>query len=130
MSTSLVITEKVNAGGTSIEQSNTFSQSDENFINVAASIADAQTDKLVVCSLDVSQIKAIFILSDQDLTLETNDGTTPDNTIALKAGIPYVWYTNKYQVLLLTVDVTALYLTNASGAAAAFKLVALLDATP
>jgi len=32
--------------------------------------------------------------------------------------------------LLLTVDVTALYLTNASGAAAAFKLVALLDATP
>jgi len=129
MSTAIV-TEKINIAGDSIEQQNTFTEADGSVIDVTAAIPDSSTDKLVVCALDVSQIKAIYILSDQDVTLETNDGTTPDDTIALKAGVPYIWYTNKYDALLLTVDVTALYLTNASGSAATFKLRALQDATP
>lgn len=128
---SVVITEKVNAGGTSIEQQNTFSETDEKFTNIVSSVADSQTDQLCNCSLDVSTLKALYILSDQDLTMETNAvDATGGNTIALLAGIPYIWFTGKYEACLLTLDVTKLYLTNASGSTATFKLIALEDNTP
>lgn len=99
-------------------------------VSIAETIAIAASNFLVACTLDVSAIKSIRIQSDQDLTFETNSGGSPVDTIALKAGVPYVWNTDSYDACLLGTDVTALYLTNASGVAAAFKLEAIVDATP
>ncbi len=94
------------------------------------SIANGQTDKQVVVAIDVSAVKSIVILSDQAVTLETNSGSTPTNTLSLVAGVPYVWNTDSYDTFKLTGDVTAVYITNSSGAAARVQLDALLDATP
>jgi hypothetical protein len=94
------------------------------------SIPNNSTDMLIVWTCDVSQVKCIVIVCDQDVLLETNSGSTPGNSISLKADKPYIWDPDSYNAFLLTVDVTGLYLTNASGAAAALKIAGLYDPTP
>jgi len=93
-------------------------------------VPDESSDMLVNFALDVSQIKAIYIVADQDVTLETNDSGSPDDTISLAAGVPYVWTTDSYDSCLLTADITKLYFTNASGSEATVQLEVVHDATP
>ena len=93
-------------------------------------VATASTDYEIGMALDVSACKSFYLESDQNVTFETNDGTTPGNTIALLANKPYVWHVNAYDSFLLTVDVTSVFITNASGATATIYCVALFDATP
>lgn len=94
------------------------------------SIPDSSTDLAVTYSLDVSAVVGFFMVSDAAVTIETNDGTTPDDTMTLTAGVPYVWYTGKPEAFAFTTDITALYVTNSSGGAARLQIKALSDATP
>ncbi len=94
-----------------------------------ADVADSVTDGLHAMVLDVTQVKSIIITSDQAVTLEFNNSTTGVPTIVLVANMPYVWTTNSYDSLILGTDVTALYITNASGATAKVKIRALIDPT-
>lgn len=112
----------------SLEAENSYSGDGQ--VSRSVDVPDETTDMLVNIALDVDQIKAIFIKSTKDVTLETNDGSDPDNTIALVANEPYVWHTDSYFANLLTEDVTAIYLTNASGAAAVVSIEAVYDSTP
>ena len=99
----------------------------------SVSIANGQTDKSVIFTVDVSQTVAFEIVSDQDVTVETNSGTPGPtvDTIALKANIPYRWCTNWYTAFKLTQDVvTGLFITNASGSAAILQVRHLYDSTP
>ena len=75
-------------------------------------IAANQTNKLIAGVLDVSQIKMLFLYSDQDCTLETNSGGSPADTISLDAGCPIVWVADSGIACPLTTDVTAFYVTN------------------
>lgn len=93
-------------------------------------VANGQTDKQLNIAIDVSAVKGFWLESDQDVTFETNDGSTPDNTISLLAGKPYVWDADSYDAFLLDTDVTAVFITNASGAAATIWLLVDYDATP
>lgn len=93
-------------------------------------VSTGQTDYELTFALDVSACKSFYLESDQDVTFETNDGSTPDNTIALKSGKPYVWHSEAYDSLLLAVDVTSVFITNASGSTATIYCVALFDTTP
>ena len=98
--------------------------------SISESVPDSSSDFFVAFSCDVSEIKSIFILSAVDMTLETNDGATPIDTINLKAGIPYIWHTDSYFTNLLGTDVTALYLTTGSVGAGTFQLEVITDPTP
>jgi hypothetical protein len=98
--------------------------------NLNETIAAEQTDFEVVYELDVSAIQAVFITCDQDVTLETNSGSAPDDTLSLKAGVPYVWTTDDYSACLLTSDITSLFVTNAGSEAANLEIYCLVDATP
>ncbi len=126
MSFSHAVTEKVTIGGVAINQVNTLTAGQKISIDETMPIAN---DTLVALSLDVSQVKSMFILSDQDVTLETNSSSAPAQSLALKANIPYIWYTNKYHSLWCTTDITALYVTNASASAASLQLEILVDPT-
>ena len=121
------IKEMVTSGDRVLTITNEFSGSQR--ISLEESIANATTNGQVNVAIDVSKLIAIVINSTQNVTLETNDGSTPDDTIALEANVPYVWHENSYHSLLLTADVTALFITNASGAAATITVEALVDAT-
>lgn len=128
MAFSHTITYQFSGGGRSLSQSNVFSAAAE--YNIAETVADSVTDKEVACVLDVSEIKSIYISSDQDLLLETNINDGSVDVISLKAGIPYIWHTDAYFVNILDTDVTKLFLTNASGSTANFELRCVIDPTP
>lgn len=115
------------SGSRSIEAANGYSGDAQESLDV--NVADSETDFEVAFQLDVSQIQAIYIKSDQDLILETNSGGSPVDTLALLAGKPYVWTADDLWVNLLTTDITALFLTNASGSTARFQLEVVSDPT-
>lgn len=126
MSFSFDVTELLEFDGNSIRQKNTFTNSGR--FSLDEDIASSQTDKLVAMSLDVSAVVAFYALASVDMQLETNaTNHAGGNIISLKANIPYVWYTNKYDAFLLTADVTALYVTTTT--AGNLKVEALFDAT-
>ncbi len=106
--------------------------SDAAVIDASVSVANGQTDKpLSIGGIDISQLKAIWLDSDQDVLIESNSSSAPDDSIALKANVPYIWMEGSPAPLLLTADVpSVLYCTNASGQAATVRLRAVMDATP
>lgn len=116
-------------GGLSLSASNSYEGTGEANI-VAESVPDSTTDQEITISIDVSAIQSIYIKSSTALTLETNNAGAPVDTIVLVADVPYIWYTGSYFTNLLTTDVTALFLTNASGSAATFELRCVYDSTP
>ena len=97
--------------------------------SISESIADSETDALVNLNIDFSELQSLYIKSDQAITLETNNGTTPDDTFVLVAGVPLIWHAGDLQSCPLTADVTALYVTNASGSAALLEIEVLEDST-
>jgi hypothetical protein len=92
-------------------------------------VATGTTDHEINFDLDVSACKSFFLVSDQDVTFEdVADGSSI--TIALKAGVPYVWHSDSYDSFLLDTDVTSVFITNASGATATISFEAIVDTTP
>lgn len=125
-------THKINsdwqAGNESLSKQVTITADGE--ANVEAAVPDSSTDLAINIAIDFSALQLLYIVSDQDLTIETNDGTTPDDTLTLKAGKPIVWYDGCGYTNPLSADVTALYATNASGTDATLYVKTLQDATP
>lgn len=122
------VTKEIKIRDESLSRTSTYSASGK--VEISETVADGQTNKQITCALDVSAVKSFFLVSDQDVTFETNSGSAPDDTIALKAGIPYEWNTDSYDAFQLGTDVTAIFITNASGATATIELRAIQDATP
>jgi hypothetical protein len=130
MSVTHRITQKIESPEGSLEKINSYTAGNASQNIVDETIADGQTNKQLTYTLDVSAVKSFFMVSDQDVTFETNDGTSPDDVIALKAGVPYVWNTDSYDAFLLGTDVTAIFITNASGATATLNIRASQDPSP
>lgn len=129
MSVTHRITHKIESPEGTIEKINDYAANSNQNI-VGEMIADGQTNKQLSFTLDVSAVKSFFMVSDQDVTFETNDGSSPDDTIALKAGVPYDWNTDSYDAFLLGTDVTAIFITNASGETATLEIRAVQDPSP
>ena len=119
----------VSIAGRSIDRSITVTATGRAGLN-KETIADGVTDKQFNIAIDVSAVKYFYIVSDQDITIETNSGSTPDDTLNLKAGKPYEWHVDDEDSFRLGTDVTAFFGTNASGATATIECECLQDATP
>lgn len=106
-------------------------------VRLDTGIDDGEADELHIISIDVSEMLLLYMVSDQDLSIETNSSSSPGDTITLTANVPYLWRDDNAtcgsgaggadSVTKLSVDVTALYLTNASGSNATFKLECIYD---
>ncbi len=125
------IVREWNSGSLQLNQSKAVTSELE--ANVSISIADSSTDKLVAWAIDISQLQSLHIQSDQNITIETNNpaGTSAaaDDTLTLLANQPISWQTGDVMSHPFTADVTQIYVTNASGAAAQLEIRALVDAT-
>lgn len=129
MGFSHAITERVQTDDHPIEKIRSITGTGR--VGVNESIADSTTDGLIAFALDVSQLTSIVLLSDYAVTLETNDGTTPTETLNLSAGIPVMWDSGKPAGdKPFSSDITALYVTNSSGSAAQLDIDAIYDSTP
>lgn len=98
--------------------------------NADIPLTASQADEQVAATLDVSEIKSIFISSDVDVTLETNSSSAPDETLSITADEPFVWRTGSGVTNPLETDITALYLTNGDATAGTVKIRILYDGTP
>ncbi len=99
-------------------------------INIEETIPDSSTDLEVAISLDVSAIKSLLISSDQAITIETNSGSTPSDTLTPSADEPVIWWDGSEFSNPLTTDITTnIFVTNSSGSAATLVIKVLLDAT-
>ena len=115
-------------GSASHQDSNDYTGASQ--VSIAEIVADSSDDKEVALTLDVSEIKALFVLSSVDMLLETNDGGSAADSISLLAGVPLVWYADSYHDNPFGTDITALFLTTGSVGEGTFKLEVLFDPTP
>ena len=98
-------------------------------VNLDIPVPANSTNLHAVVGIDVSQLKSLYLLSDIDLTIETNDSGTPDDTLTLEAGIALLWSAASGLANPLTADVTDLYLTGGA-TAGTLQLRSLSDPTP
>ena len=86
-------------------------------IKIDKNYAAGTSNELLSVAFTTAGLQSIFLLSDKNLTIETNDGTTPDDTIDLVAGTPFVWSKSPgYFPNPFGTDVTAFYVTCATAA--------------
>lgn len=117
-------------GSRTIEASKQYS-GDGQLASRDVDVPDSSTDWLVNWTCDFSQLQAIFILCDKAIIIETNDGSSPGDTLTLAANVPFEWrkddsvHDNPF-----TVDVTALYVTTGSVGIARLQIEGLTDSTP
>jgi hypothetical protein len=128
MSSQYSIEHTVNLGGREVR--NTLPVSGGLEVALSEVIQAQATDVELLCPIDVSQVAYLFLLSDVDLTLETNSGSAADETIELKANVPYEWHTDSYDTLKFETDITSLFATNEDQTTDAnLTVLCLLDAT-
>lgn len=98
--------------------------------HVDESIADEAEDQLVSCAFTLAQLKVFAMVSTRALTVKTNDAIAPQETITLAANSPFVYIPGSGVPVPFAGNVTALYVSNASGGTAALTIRGLVDATP
>ena len=128
MALTVTLLERITVGGITTDKTQAPSAGAGS--SVSESIPDSSTDLNVGFNLDFSACKFFYINSDQDITVETNNGTTPDDTLTLLANVPYIWHVNSNHTFLIGTDITALFVTNASGSAALLTIEEIHDPTP
>ncbi|AMV24599.1 hypothetical protein VT84_09400 [Gemmata sp. SH-PL17] len=79
-------------------------------IAVAASTTNQQEN----IAFNHTNLQGVYIKSDVTVTLKTNSSGSPDNTITITAGKPFVWYAGCGIANPFTAAVTTTYWTNAT----------------
>jgi hypothetical protein len=97
--------------------------------NRVLAIAAATPDQEFDLDFPFAALKSFFAISTQDVTIETNDGSAPDDTITLKAGVPVWWAASSSLASPFTADVDSIFVTNAGDKAATVNIRVLYDAT-
>ncbi len=131
MSESMTLMQSALVGGTRLGGTGTTYTA-----GALTSISDSVTnaaDQLYALTVDVTQITALFIVAAAAMTLEWNDAAGTQGEIILAANVPISWSSadtdDVHPNPFLSVDLTALYITNASGASAQFDLRIIVDPT-
>lgn len=86
--------------------------------NLTFSLAGSTTNELHALAFTTTKLQLFLCISDQDITLKTNSSGSPQDTITIKAGIPFIWYANMGITVPFAGNVTASYWTNAGSTAA------------
>lgn len=73
------------------------------------------TNQVVDFAVQVADVVVMYLVSSHDVTLKTNSSGSPDTTLALIAGVPYVWTIDSYDDLIFGTNISKLYVTNNSG---------------
>jgi hypothetical protein len=122
------VKKSITIGGVTTSSEKAYS--DTASVIIDESLPDAAETEVALV-LDLSQVTAWYMLSDQDVEVNTNDvqGGSPDDTLTLAAGVAQVWAVDDGVTNPLTVDITKLEVRNDSGSAANFKFRALYDST-
>jgi hypothetical protein len=125
------IEEKVTAGSEEIAAVILISGAERCDLDLSGDdvVGKTATDLEVAAAFKVAKLLGIYLVSDQNLKLETNSGSAPGNTINLVANKPLVWHPGNYFANPFTVNVTAFFFTNTSGEDATVRMKSIIDPT-
>lgn len=70
----------------------------------AVSLSASTTNQLVAMGYLTANIKDVYIKTDVDCTIKVDSSGSPEETISMKAGVPYTWCTGNPSTLLLSTD--------------------------
>lgn len=88
---------------------------------IDTSVAAGAVNTLSAIGYITANIKSMYIKSDQDVTIKVDSTGSPEQTVVIKAGVPYVWCTNVPWTNLFATDCNVgWYLSNAGATAANF----------
>lgn len=88
-----------------------------------------ETSTPMTLTLDVSAVKSLYMLSDQDAAVEFAHSGGPTQ-IDLTADKPFQWFTGCGHDFPISADVTSVIVTVLGADTARFQLEAIIDATP
>ena len=92
----------------------------QNSVEINDSVPASTTNKQYTFAFTKTKLQSIVMYcTGVNLTLKTNSSGTPQDTITLTAGTPFVWLINSGITDPFAGDVTALFVTNADGSTAA-----------
>lgn len=94
------------------------------------SIPDATTDQQVDIAFNDARLKSIWISSSQTITVKTNSAGTPQETFTIEPGHPLLWTEKMPIANPFAGNVTAMFVSNASGAQADVEIRVGHDSTP
>jgi hypothetical protein len=88
----------------------------------------------VLAAIDVAQLKGLFVVADIDMVLKTNDAGSPNNTITLAAGKPFVWTQFSPAIrdtagALITTDIVSIFASRNADTVGNLSIRALVDPT-
>lgn len=98
---------------------------------VQEAIAASASDESVAAVVDEGTLKGFYLLATGgDLIVKTNSDSAPDDTFALKDGVPVTWTEESAGAKPIGEDITGLYVSNSGDSEVGLILIALTDATP
>lgn len=119
----------VTAGGVTLEKTQDLTAGQ--LIVLSEAIPANQTDLEAAFALVAAKLKGIYIAADVAMTIKTNDGSSPDDTITLVANQPYIWGLGSSRIGAddspFSADVTSIFVTNTT--AGTLEIRALVDPT-
>lgn len=124
------IGETYNGGaGTVSSVTRTFTGDGE--VRYSGSIPAGTTDGQINIAITRANVKSLVFYASKGVTVKTNNAATPTDTFTLADGQSRIWGNDELlSRLVITADVTALFVTNAGAAASDFRVEALIDTTP
>ena len=122
-----IYTKLSRSNGTIVESTRTF-ENPPLVIEYDSAVAANQTDlNIEPFAVDVSDLKLFAVVSDQNVTIETNSSSAPTDSIAVVAGVPIIWDSQSGIDCPLTADVTTIYVTNTT-AITRLYIIAVMEA--
>jgi len=121
--THTIIDSYTDSGGAVFSSSNAFNG--QTMAAYDGTIAANTTDFAIDIAWPVTGAQSLCLWSDTNLTVKTNNNTTPVQTLSLLANVPIEWGTGMGSTNPITTAVTQLYVTNATANPAKFKVRAL-----
>lgn len=102
-------------------------EGEQNFdVTVPGSTSNLQ----VAAAITVAALSLVFISASETVTLETNSGSAPAETITITKDKPLVWYTGCGWANPFGTNITALFLTRATAGDSLVNMRFGYDATP
>lgn len=109
-----------------ISESTTATYTDSTEINITETIPISTTNQPITIAFPHAAMVALNISANTPLTIKTNSTGSPGNTLSVGASLPLIWTADMNGTNPITVDVTELFVSNASATVAATLIINVL----
>lgn len=91
------------------------------------SLSGSTTNQQENIAFNHTNLRGVYIKSDVTVTLKTNSSGSPDDTITVTAGVPFIWYYQSGVDNPFSAAVVTTYWTNGTSGAATIYMRTLVD---